>query len=204
MCWTFMTEWYGPYLLALCNPARHSNGSFASARQNFTTNPIYVIANLKYQIPGRTRIHSGHLIYLTRNLFVPKKTRRPQALKHQKASFRQAEEEEEEESGKMLVQLPRLTSSLREPFDVDQAYLQRKILLQSRHKPPQYFLSTILTFFFFYCYFLFGCRESVGNVSRMLRKLIWVCWYEIGAGMECRSFPVERAWCNLALAWSKI
>ncbi|KAM1340459.1 hypothetical protein ACFX2H_038850 [Malus domestica] len=37
----------------------------------------------------------------------------------------------------MLVQLPRLTSSLREPFDVDQAYLQRKILLQSRHKPPQ-------------------------------------------------------------------
>ncbi|EOY22054.1 hypothetical protein QUC31_007545 [Theobroma cacao] len=34
----------------------------------------------------------------------------------------------------MLVQLPRLTNSLREPFDIDQAYLQRKIFLQSRNK----------------------------------------------------------------------
>ncbi|XP_022736597.1 DExH-box ATP-dependent RNA helicase DExH14 isoform X2 [Durio zibethinus] len=34
----------------------------------------------------------------------------------------------------MLVQLPRLTNSLREPFDVDQAYLQRKIILQSHNK----------------------------------------------------------------------
>ncbi|KAE9467177.1 hypothetical protein C3L33_00911, partial [Rhododendron williamsianum] len=33
----------------------------------------------------------------------------------------------------MLLQIPRLTSSLREPFDVDRAYLQRKIILQS-HK----------------------------------------------------------------------
>ncbi|KAI5331061.1 hypothetical protein L3X38_021187 [Prunus dulcis] len=36
----------------------------------------------------------------------------------------------------MLVQLPRLTSSLREPFDIDQAYLQRKLILQSQ-KPRQ-------------------------------------------------------------------
>ncbi|PON68968.1 Activating signal cointegrator 1 complex subunit [Parasponia andersonii] len=34
----------------------------------------------------------------------------------------------------MLVQLPRLTNSLREPFDVDQAYLQRKLILHG-HKP---------------------------------------------------------------------
>lgn len=34
----------------------------------------------------------------------------------------------------MLFQIPRLTSSLREPFDVDQAYLHRKLLLQN-HKP---------------------------------------------------------------------
>ncbi|GMJ00040.1 hypothetical protein like AT5G61140 [Hibiscus trionum] len=34
----------------------------------------------------------------------------------------------------MLVQLPRLTNSLREPFDVDQAYLQRKIILQTQKK----------------------------------------------------------------------
>ncbi|PON70319.1 Activating signal cointegrator 1 complex subunit [Trema orientale] len=34
----------------------------------------------------------------------------------------------------MLVQLPRLTNSLREPFDVDHAYLQRKLILHS-HKP---------------------------------------------------------------------
>ncbi|KAI8543195.1 hypothetical protein RHMOL_Rhmol08G0198900 [Rhododendron molle] len=33
----------------------------------------------------------------------------------------------------MQLQIPRLTSSLREPFDVDRAYLQRKIILQS-HK----------------------------------------------------------------------
>ncbi|XP_024169344.1 DExH-box ATP-dependent RNA helicase DExH14 [Rosa chinensis] len=37
----------------------------------------------------------------------------------------------------MLVQLPRLTSSLREPFDVDQAYLQRKLILQNHTKPRQ-------------------------------------------------------------------
>lgn len=35
----------------------------------------------------------------------------------------------------MLLQLPRLTSSLRDPFDVDQAYLQRKIILQNHHRP---------------------------------------------------------------------
>ncbi|KAG8652395.1 DExH-box ATP-dependent RNA helicase DExH14 isoform X2 [Manihot esculenta] len=34
----------------------------------------------------------------------------------------------------MLMQLPRLTNSLRDPFDVDQAYLQRKIILQNRLK----------------------------------------------------------------------
>lgn len=34
----------------------------------------------------------------------------------------------------MLIQLPRLTNSLRGPFDVDQAYLQRKLILQN-HKP---------------------------------------------------------------------
>ncbi|OMO53157.1 hypothetical protein CCACVL1_28841, partial [Corchorus capsularis] len=34
----------------------------------------------------------------------------------------------------MLVQLPRLTNSLREPFDIDKAYLQRKIILQSHNK----------------------------------------------------------------------
>ncbi|XP_050379201.1 DExH-box ATP-dependent RNA helicase DExH14 [Argentina anserina] len=37
----------------------------------------------------------------------------------------------------MLVQLPRLTSSLREPFDVDRAYLQRKLILQNQTKPRQ-------------------------------------------------------------------
>uniref|UniRef100_A0A1J3K0M4 RNA helicase n=1 Tax=Noccaea caerulescens TaxID=107243 RepID=A0A1J3K0M4_NOCCA len=35
----------------------------------------------------------------------------------------------------MLVQLPRLTSSLREPFDIDQAYLRRKTILQTLNKP---------------------------------------------------------------------
>ncbi|XP_062168571.1 DExH-box ATP-dependent RNA helicase DExH14 [Alnus glutinosa] len=35
----------------------------------------------------------------------------------------------------MLLQLPRLTSSLRDPFDVDQAYLQRKIILQNHNRP---------------------------------------------------------------------
>ncbi|OWM65237.1 hypothetical protein CDL15_Pgr008827 [Punica granatum] len=35
----------------------------------------------------------------------------------------------------MLFQLPRLTSALRDPFDVDQAYLHRKAVLQSRSKP---------------------------------------------------------------------
>ncbi|XP_038724943.1 DExH-box ATP-dependent RNA helicase DExH14 isoform X2 [Tripterygium wilfordii] len=35
----------------------------------------------------------------------------------------------------MLVQLPRLTHSLREPFDIDQAYLQRKSIIQNREKP---------------------------------------------------------------------
>ncbi|XP_057988384.1 DExH-box ATP-dependent RNA helicase DExH14 isoform X2 [Hevea brasiliensis] len=34
----------------------------------------------------------------------------------------------------MLMQLPRLTNSLRDPFDVDQAYLQRKIILQKHLK----------------------------------------------------------------------
>lgn len=38
-------------------------------------------------------------------------------------------------SARMLLQLPRLTSSLRDPFDVDQAYLQRKIILQNHHRP---------------------------------------------------------------------
>lgn len=37
--------------------------------------------------------------------------------------------------GKMLAQLPRLTSSLRGPFDPDQAYLRRKSALQSVHPP---------------------------------------------------------------------
>lgn len=37
----------------------------------------------------------------------------------------------------MLVQLPRLTSSLRDPFDVDQAYLQRKIILQNQNIKPR-------------------------------------------------------------------
>uniref|UniRef100_A0A5B7ARQ6 RNA helicase n=1 Tax=Davidia involucrata TaxID=16924 RepID=A0A5B7ARQ6_DAVIN len=32
----------------------------------------------------------------------------------------------------MLLQLPRLTNSLRDPFDIDQAYLQRKTILQNR------------------------------------------------------------------------
>ncbi|KAH7850882.1 hypothetical protein Vadar_004154 [Vaccinium darrowii] len=32
----------------------------------------------------------------------------------------------------MLLQIPRLTNSLRDPFDVDRAYLQRKIILQSQ------------------------------------------------------------------------
>ncbi|KAI5562362.1 hypothetical protein BDE02_15G048700 [Populus trichocarpa] len=36
----------------------------------------------------------------------------------------------------MLIQLPRLTSSLRSPFDIDQAYLQRKVLLQNYLKKP--------------------------------------------------------------------
>ncbi|KAL0792290.1 hypothetical protein Bca101_063667 [Brassica carinata] len=35
----------------------------------------------------------------------------------------------------MLVQLPRLTSSLRDPFDVDQAYLRRRTILQTLNKP---------------------------------------------------------------------
>ncbi|KAF2598132.1 hypothetical protein F2Q68_00012454 [Brassica cretica] len=35
----------------------------------------------------------------------------------------------------MLVQLPRLTSSLRDPFDIDQAYLRRKSILQTLNKP---------------------------------------------------------------------
>ncbi|KAJ7978726.1 DExH-box ATP-dependent RNA helicase [Quillaja saponaria] len=35
----------------------------------------------------------------------------------------------------MMVQLPRLTNSLRDPFDIDQAYLQRKIILQNQNKP---------------------------------------------------------------------
>ncbi|XVF54413.1 hypothetical protein PTKIN_Ptkin05aG0178400 [Pterospermum kingtungense] len=34
----------------------------------------------------------------------------------------------------MLVQVPRLTNSLREPLDIDQAYLQRKIILQRHNK----------------------------------------------------------------------
>ncbi|KAJ4838086.1 DExH-box ATP-dependent RNA helicase DExH14 [Turnera subulata] len=37
----------------------------------------------------------------------------------------------------MLMQLPRLTSSLRGPFDVDEAYLQRKIILQNQLKRPR-------------------------------------------------------------------
>ncbi|XP_022843050.1 DExH-box ATP-dependent RNA helicase DExH14-like [Olea europaea var. sylvestris] len=32
---------------------------------------------------------------------------------------------------KMLLELPRLTNSLRLPFDADQAYLQRRLFLQS-------------------------------------------------------------------------
>ncbi|CAK7322806.1 unnamed protein product [Dovyalis caffra] len=36
----------------------------------------------------------------------------------------------------MLMQLPRLTSSLRDPFDIDQAYLQRKVILQNFLKNP--------------------------------------------------------------------
>ncbi|KAM3703462.1 hypothetical protein ACJW30_04G098400 [Castanea mollissima] len=35
----------------------------------------------------------------------------------------------------MLVQLPRLTNSLRSPFDVDQAYLHRKVILENLNKP---------------------------------------------------------------------
>ncbi|XP_042499431.1 DExH-box ATP-dependent RNA helicase DExH14 isoform X2 [Macadamia integrifolia] len=37
----------------------------------------------------------------------------------------------------MLIQLPRLTNSLRDPYDVDQAYLQRRVILQNQkaHKP---------------------------------------------------------------------
>ncbi|KAI5648294.1 hypothetical protein M9H77_34299 [Catharanthus roseus] len=31
----------------------------------------------------------------------------------------------------MMLELPRLTNSLRQPFDVDQAYLQRKAILQN-------------------------------------------------------------------------
>ncbi|GLT59223.1 hypothetical protein SLA2020_320560 [Shorea laevis] len=37
----------------------------------------------------------------------------------------------------MLVQLPRLSSSLRDPVDVDQAYLQRKIILQNNNSKPR-------------------------------------------------------------------
>lgn len=32
----------------------------------------------------------------------------------------------------MLIQIPRLTNSLRDPFDIDQAYLHRKTLLQNQ------------------------------------------------------------------------
>ncbi|KAK2663355.1 hypothetical protein Ddye_001929 [Dipteronia dyeriana] len=35
----------------------------------------------------------------------------------------------------MIVQLPRLTNSLRDPFDVDQAYLHRKTILHNLNKP---------------------------------------------------------------------
>ncbi|CAM8905303.1 unnamed protein product [Rhodiola kirilowii] len=35
----------------------------------------------------------------------------------------------------MLIQLRRLSSSLREPFDIDHAYLQRKSILQTYVKP---------------------------------------------------------------------
>ncbi|CAN1151841.1 DExH-box ATP-dependent RNA helicase DExH14 [Linum perenne] len=37
----------------------------------------------------------------------------------------------------MLLQIPRLTNSLRDPFDVDQAYLHRKIILQNHFKPSK-------------------------------------------------------------------
>ncbi|XP_031249505.1 DExH-box ATP-dependent RNA helicase DExH14-like, partial [Pistacia vera] len=35
----------------------------------------------------------------------------------------------------MILQLPRLTNSLRDPFDIDQAYLQRKAILQNLQRP---------------------------------------------------------------------
>ncbi|KAI3929942.1 hypothetical protein MKW98_004096 [Papaver atlanticum] len=37
----------------------------------------------------------------------------------------------------MLVELPRLTNSLRVPYDVDKAYLERKIFLQNQNKPQR-------------------------------------------------------------------
>ncbi|XP_057440020.1 DExH-box ATP-dependent RNA helicase DExH14-like isoform X2 [Lotus japonicus] len=36
----------------------------------------------------------------------------------------------------MLLQIPRFSNSLRDPFDVDQAYLHRKTILHNR-KPPR-------------------------------------------------------------------
>uniref|UniRef100_A0A7C8YUZ9 RNA helicase n=1 Tax=Opuntia streptacantha TaxID=393608 RepID=A0A7C8YUZ9_OPUST len=35
----------------------------------------------------------------------------------------------------MVLQLPRLTNSLRDPFDIDRAYLHRKSILQNLNQP---------------------------------------------------------------------
>jgi len=33
----------------------------------------------------------------------------------------------------MFIQIPRLTNSLRDPFDIDQAYIHRKTVLQNQN-----------------------------------------------------------------------
>ena len=54
----------------------------------------------------------------------------------------------------MVLQLPRLTNSLRDPFDIDRAYLHRKSILQNLNQ-PRYF--SLLLLLIHLCYLLKSC-----------------------------------------------
>lgn len=91
----------------------------------------------------------------------------------------------------MLVQLPRLTSSLREPFDIDQAYLRRKTILQTLNKPRR-------SVFFFPNWFHSFTKFSASSIAS-----VW-CYIEFDSCIVWWSQCLSRIWKAFGNTWIEL
>lgn len=91
--------------------------------------------------------HGPFPIFEKRNKTEPAQSVTPEPAKQRHQSPPEEPEETEQnliskkkpkKTKKMLLQLPRLTNALRDPFDVDQAYLHRKTILQNLNHSSRY------------------------------------------------------------------